>query len=117
MKSYFAGSVRGGRGDNELYSQIIKSLSGYGTVLTEHVSNKDLSAMGENKASEIIYKRDMRWLKESDVVVAEVTTPSLGVGYEIAKAEEMGKRILCLYRPASERRLSAMVAGSKRISV
>jgi hypothetical protein len=40
----------------------------------------------------------MSWLKEADVIVAEVSTPSLGVGYEIGKAEDMGKRILCLYK-------------------
>lgn len=46
-------------------------------------------------------------------IVAEVTQPSLGVGYEIAKAEEMGKLILCLYRPSNERSLSAMISGNK----
>jgi len=31
-------------------------------------------------------------------VVAEVTIPSLGVGYEIGRAVALGKRVLCLYR-------------------
>ena len=117
MKIYFAGSIRGGQNDKELYSRIIKLLSGYGTVLTEHINNKDLSAMGENIVSGNIYERDIKWLTESDVVVAEVSTPSLGVGYEIAKAEEMSKRILCLYRSSPDRRLSAMIAGNKHVSV
>lgn len=76
-----------------------------------------MSVMGENMANKNIYKRDIKWLMESDVIVAEVTTPSLGVGYEIAKAEGVGKRILCLYRPASARRLSAMIAGNKYVTV
>ena len=59
----------------------------------------------------------MKWLTESDVIVAEVSTPSLGVGYEVAKAEEMGKKILCLYRPTPERKLSAMIAGNKHVAV
>ena len=117
MKIYFAGSIRGGRDDRELYSKITKLLSKYGTVLTEHVSSADLSAAGENRASEDIYERDIAWLSESDVVVAEVTTPSFGVGYEIAKAQEMDKRLLCLYRPTPHRSLSAMIAGNKYISV
>jgi len=115
MKIYFAGSIRGGRDDRELYSRIIKLLSGYGAVLTEHVGNKNLSAMGQGMASEYIHKRDVAWLKEANVLVAEVTTPSLGVGYEIAKAEEMNKKILCLYRPAPDRKLSAMIAGSGKL--
>lgn len=34
------------------------------------------------------------------VLVAEVTQPSLGVGYEIGRALEMKKDILCLFRPS-----------------
>ena len=37
------------------------------------------------------------------VLVAEVTQPSLGVGYEIGRAVAMKKRILCLFRPESGR--------------
>jgi hypothetical protein len=49
--------------------------------------------------------------------VAEVSTPSLGVGYEIGKATEWGKRVLCLYRPQVGRTLSAMIAGSKGVTL
>ena len=38
------------------------------------------------------------------VIVAEVTQPSLGVGYEIGRAYAMNKPILCLYRPQPEKR-------------
>lgn len=37
------------------------------------------------------------------VVVAEVTQPSLGVGYELGWAVALGKQILCLFRPQSGR--------------
>ncbi|KAK3554768.1 hypothetical protein QTP70_033463, partial [Hemibagrus guttatus] len=60
----------------------------------------------------VIYERDMEWLAQSDVVVAEVTQPSLGVGYEIGQATAMKKRILCLFRPSSGRVLSAMIRGA-----
>jgi len=117
MKIYFAGSIRGGRDDKGLYFQIIKLLSDYGEVLTEHIGNQDLSVKGEDMQSEEIYKRDMRWLAESDIVVAEVTTPSLGVGYEVAKAEELGKKIFCLYRLSPDRSLSPMIAGNQGVIV
>ena len=32
-------------------------------------------------------------------MVAEVTQPSLGVGYEVGRAVAMNKKILCIYRP------------------
>ena len=118
MKIYFAGSIRGGRDDAEIYSQIIQFLQGYGQVLTEHVGEKDLNEMGESTLSDKqIHDRDMKWLLESDLMVAEVTNPSLGVGYEIGRAIESGKQILCLYRESSDKRLSAMIAGSNDLTV
>ena len=117
MKIYFAGSIRGGRDDKELYEKIIELLSHYGTILTEHVGDKTLSSIGEiGLTNEYIYTRDMNWLKEADVVVAEVTTPSLGVGYEISKAEDMGKSILCIFRE-NDANLSAMISGNNKITV
>lgn len=117
MKIYFAGSIRGGRDDEELYRGIIRLLEKYGKVLTEHVGNGALSMKGEQDVSDkYIYKRDMSWLREADVVIAEVTTSSLGVGYEIGKAEGK-KRILCLYREQDDRRLSAMIAGNENVTV
>ena len=113
MNIYFAGSIRGGRNDKELYAQIIAVLSSFGKVLTEHIGDKTLSALGEDGPTDTyIYDRDMEWLKKTDVVVAEVTTPSLGVGYEIAKAEEWGKKILCIYREVEGRKVSAMISGN-----
>jgi nucleoside 2-deoxyribosyltransferase len=116
MKIYFAGSIRGGRDDKDLYSKIITLLSKFGAVLTEHVGDKTLSALGEDGPNnKFIHKRDMKWLKKADLVIAEVTTASLGVGYEIAKAEEWNKKILCLYRPSKRKRLSAMISGSSQL--
>ena len=117
MKIYFAGSIRGGRQDVDIYHQIIKYLGNFGTVLTEHLGDKSLSNLGEDKKdSAFIYERDMDWIRESDVVVVEATQPSLGVGYEIGSSE--GKKpILCLYRPQSDRSLSAMIRGNKNLNV
>lgn len=113
MKIYFAGSIRGGRDDAALYRQIIALLAEYGEVLTEHVGDAGLTRAGEDGLSdEAIYERDMTWLAEADAVVAEVTIPSHGVGYEIARAEALGKTVLCLHRRSSGRRLSAMLAGN-----
>ena len=112
MKIYFAGSISGGRADADLYHQIINHLQKYGEVLTEHVGDKKLTPLGEDgKTDDYIHKRDLNWVLESDVIVAEVTTPSLGIGYEIGRSVENRKRILCLHRLQDEKRLSAMIAG------
>jgi len=118
MKIYFAGSIRGGRDDRDLYLEIIKKLSAFGTVATEHVGNKELSSYGETHLSdEDIYTRDVAWLTGSDIVVAEVTTTSLGVGFEIGIAKDLHKKILCLYREQEGQRLSAMIAGNPDVVV
>ena len=118
MKIYFAGSIRGGRGDVEIYRGIIAHLRSRGEVLTEHVGDAALSSSGEEGLSDTaIYRRDIGWIAEADVVVAEVSTPSLGVGYEIAKAEELGKPVLCLFRENEGRSLSAMIDGSPRTMI
>lgn len=118
MKIYFAGSIRGGRDDKELYSEIIKKLSVLGTVATEHIGNKELSSYGETQLSnKDICSRDIEWLTESDIIIAEVTTASTGVGYELGIAEKLQKKILCLYREQEEKRLSAMIAGNPHFFV
>ncbi|XP_005951398.1 2'-deoxynucleoside 5'-phosphate N-hydrolase 1 isoform X2 [Haplochromis burtoni] len=115
MKVYFCGSIRGGRDDVHVYRRIVHALQSYGTVLTEHVSSAELSDRGENNAAsgdQAIHNRDLDWLRQSDVVVAEVTQPSLGVGYELGRAVDMKKKIFCLFRPSSGRILSAMIRGA-----
>ena len=118
MKIYFAGSIRGGRDDAQIYFQIIDFLKAYGQVLTEHVGSEELMDQGESKLSDkSIHDRDMSWLLESDLIIAEVTNPSLGVGYEIGRAIELNKDIVCLHRTEKGKRLSAMIAGSKNLSI
>lgn len=116
MKIYFAGSIRGGREDKDLYLEIITLLQSYGEVLTEHVGDKNLTSYGETKMTENeIYERDVNWIHEADIVVAEVTAVSLGVGYEIGYAESLNKKIVALYRPSEGKRLSAMINGDEKI--
>ena len=118
MKIYFAGSISGGRGDQEIYTKLINYLKNYGVVLTEHIADPKLSSYGETDISlEEVYTRDVKWIQESDIFIAEVTQVSLGVGYELAYAESLGKRIICLYRPDPSRKLSAMIAGNKNFKI
>ena len=117
LNIYFAGAIRGGREDAGLYAELIRHLAGLGRVLTEHVGDTALLRQEQSMSEREIFARDMRWLQTADLVVAEVTTPSLGVGYEIARAQVMGKKILCLFRPESTRNLSAMIAGDPDLHV
>ena len=99
MKIYFIGQ------DEE----IAGLLSEYGDVLTSE-ADADIEPG-------YIYERNVEHMHEADVVVAEVTTPSLGVGYEIGLAESENKRILCLYRAIEDRSVSAMILGNRNLSL
>ena len=93
-------------------------LKPHGAILSEHIGDPNLSSYGETKMSDIdIYGRDMAWLMEADAVVAEVTTTSLGVGYELGMAEGMHKPVLALFRSMPEKRLSAMVSGNQNFTI
>lgn len=115
MKIYFATSISGANDAIINNILLIETLKKYGKVLTEHFAG--VSKTGEtNLSDKEIHDRDLKWIDECDVIVAEVSNPSLGVGYEIRYGIEHGKRILCL-KQKNGKRLSAMVAGSDYLEV
>ena len=117
MKIYFAGAIRGGRDETDIYNKIITYLSSKAEVLTEHVGSSKLTTKGEtNRSDRKIFMRDIEWLQSADLVIAEVTTPSLGVGYELGIAEKLNIPVLCLYRPIKGKRLSAMISGNEKFN-
>lgn len=81
-------------------------------VLTEHIGQANLNLKEKGRISDAeIYNQDTAWLKESDMVVAECSNPSLGVGYELAYAESRG--IPChIFYNKSKNQLSAMLTGN-----
>jgi nucleoside 2-deoxyribosyltransferase len=118
MKIYFAGSIKGGRNNQDSYEMIVHELKKYGKVLTEHVADKSLTDKGEMGVTDkYIFQRDTKWLRECDVLIAEITTPSLGVGYEIGYVETLKKPILCLYRKIDGKSPSAMISGNPSVKI
>jgi nucleoside 2-deoxyribosyltransferase len=115
MNIYFAASIRGGRELAGQYTELVSLLSKYGHVLTRHVADNDLLSEEKRFSDEEIFSRDMAWLKESDLVIAEVTQPSIGVGYEIGAAVGLHLPVIALCSTASAGAVSAMVSGNPGI--
>lgn len=111
-KVYFAGSIRGGRVDADLYRRLIAYILRTDTVLTEHVGKSNLNLMEQGRERDMhIYGQDTAWLRQSDVLIGECTSPSLGVGYELAYAEAHG--IPChIFYDSTKTQLSAMLTGN-----
>lgn len=122
MKVYFACSITGGRDSAHLYQPIVDAIKESGAELLSEIfaSDKIDAKKGvgakRNMSKADIWKWDLDWVREADVIIAEVTQPSLGVGYEIAKAEQWNKPILALFHESSGNRLSAMIEGSPNVT-
>ncbi len=118
QRVYFCGAIRGGRSLQPLYASLVGALQRWGyLVLTTHVAAPDVLEQEwrpDVRASDI-YERDMQWLSECDFVVAEVSVPSLGVGVEIATAQQLGKPVFCLCR--TDVALSALIEGNTALRV
>lgn len=115
-KVYFAGSIRGGRADAALYHDVIEYIKQTDTVLTEHIGDLSLSSLEQQERDRKIYAQDTAWLKECDLLIAECTVPSIGVGYELAYAEKLNKPCFVFYR-RSQVHLSAMIKGDPYYTV
>lgn len=116
MNIFFTASVRGGRSQQPQYEHVVKVLERYGAVFSEHVSDSTLSQYGETDLqSADILAREKGALAKCDIVVAEVTTPSLGVGYLIAYATSLGKRAIALYCGEDTLKLSAIIKGDSHV--
>src|SRR5712671_245298 len=116
---YFAGSISGGRTDVGLYREVIAALEAEGhRVLAGAVAAEHVTASGETLDSGAIFDRDLAWIAAADILVAEVSMPSTGVGYEIASARYKYRiPVICLYRPAHTARCTAMVSGDRGIEL
>lgn len=111
MQIYFSCSITGGRDDQPVYRRIVDALLEDGhSVPTAHLAGDSISAEERIVEAGEIFTRDSSWVKMCDAVVAEVSTPSHGVGYEIALAEFTGKPVFLCYRSGVQ--ISKMLLGN-----
>lgn len=110
MQVYFAGTIMGDRSHVATFRRIVEHIQSLGHfVPTSHVARDNVLDEEVSHTPQEVYDRDVAWLRASDCLVAEVSTPSLGVGYELAYALQYGKPVLCLHRRGKP--ISKMVSG------
>ena len=111
MNVYFACSITGGRAYEAVYQAITRALASDGIVIpTAHLA--ETGVVDEEKTLEprLVYERDVNWIRGAQALIAEVSAPSHGVGYEIGFALELGKPVLCLHEKG--RSVSKMITGN-----
>ena len=105
MKIYFAGSIRGGRILVDTYKRTVEFLKSEGhQVLTEYVADPTISSDGEKKSESYMFEKDFKLLKEANLILADISITSVGVGWEIGYSQAIGKKIICLYNVNSEKK-------------
>ena len=94
MNIYFACSITGGREFEPVYQAIVAALESQGHIIpTSHLASSEVTGLEKVVSPQAIYQRDIQWIDQADRVIAEVSTPSHGVGYEIAYALSIGKPV------------------------
>lgn len=111
MNIYFACSITGGREFEPVYQAIVRALmEDQHVVPTAHLAESSVVALEAVVPPQEVYTRDVAWIRACDVLIAEVSMPSHGVGYEIAFALGLGKPVLALHQEG--RTISKMISGN-----
>ena len=117
MKIYISGSIYGGTQKIETYQKLIPALEKYGEVLDKQIADPNTIANEAFQTDEEIYLDLEQKLITADLIFAEVSIPSLGVGFELGFADKLGKRIIAIYDEIYTPKVSTMIRGNKRIKL
>jgi nucleoside 2-deoxyribosyltransferase len=111
MNIYFACSITGGREFEAVYQALTAALLSDGhEVPTAHLADSGVVQLEAVVSPADVYERDVTWIRAADALIAEVSVPSHGVGYEVGYALQAGKQVLCLSREG--RKVSKMITGN-----
>ena len=116
MRIYLACTVRGDRGTVSAARYIHDRLVRLGhEVLTAHLLRDDVESVEGRLRDVDVFTRDLEWLTHADVVVAEASGSSYGVGFEVGyvlgRAAQTGQRVLVLYQAARRGQVSRLISG------
>jgi nucleoside 2-deoxyribosyltransferase len=117
MRIYLACTVRGERGGVLAGRAICQRLQQHGhEVLTTHLLADDVDRAESALTEEQVYRRDLDWLTRCDVLVAEASGSSYGVGFEvgflIGRARETKQRVVLVYDAARRHAVSRLITGN-----
>jgi hypothetical protein len=117
MRIYLACTVRGDRGGLLAGRAICERLQHHGhEVLTTHLLADDVEAAEAALTEADVYRRDLDWLTSCDVLVAEASGSSYGVGFEVGyvlgRAGVSGQRVVLFYDSARRDKVSRLITGN-----
>ena len=118
MKIYFGFTVAGERSGLEAARRIVDLLEKLGhEVLTRHLVDDDAWEADRRISAREVYQRDMAWLAQCDIFIAEVSGSSFGLGFEAGYIlGSTQKRVVLFYRQDLEEKLSLLIRGNSHVN-
>ena len=114
MNVYFGFTVAGDRSAIDTASKVVRLLEQLGhKVLTRHLVEENAWEADRRISAQQVYCRDMAWLEQSDLFIAEVSGSSFGLGFEAGYLlGATNKRVILLYQRELEQRVSLLISGN-----
>ena len=114
MRVYFGFTVAGSRSSVEAAKKIVEVLQSMGhEVLTSHLLREDAWEGDRRLPPQEVFARDMRWLAQCDIFIAEVSGSSFGLGFETGYLlGATPKKTILFYERAVERMISLLIVGN-----
>lgn len=117
MIIYLACTVRGDRGAVAAARALCGLLeSGGHTVLTKHLLDDNVESAEALLTEREVFERDLRLLEGADLLVAEASGSSYGVGFEVGYvlgcAERTGQRVVLVFNEERRGAVSRLVSGN-----
>jgi 2'-deoxynucleoside 5'-phosphate N-hydrolase len=114
VRIYFGFTVAGDRSSIETARGVVRLLGALGhDVLTRHLVSDNASEMDRSIGPRDVYRRDMAWLDGCELLIAEVSGSSFGVGFEVGYLlGSTTKKAILLYRRELEGKVSLLITGN-----
>lgn len=114
MKIYFGFTVAGDRSAIDIARRVVQLLAEQGhEVLTRHLVDDNAWEADRAISAQDVYRRDIAWLEECELFIAEVSGSSFGLGFETGYLlGATNKRVILLYRRVAEKRVSLLISGN-----
>jgi 2'-deoxynucleoside 5'-phosphate N-hydrolase len=114
MKVYSGFTVAGDRSSIDTARRVVQLLEELGhEVLTRHLVDDQAWATDRSISPQDVYRRDMAWLEQSELFIAEVSGSSFGLGFETGYLlGATKKKVVLLYRRDVEYKVSLLITGN-----
>jgi len=118
MKIYFGFTVAGDRSGLDTARRVVRLLEELGhEVLTRHLVDDNAWEADRRISAQDVYRRDMAWLEQCELFIAEVSGSSFGLGFETGYLlGATNKRVILLYRRELERKVSLLISGNSHVN-